>query len=177
MNKFDVVIALEKLRDQRREWYAAHAEFRKGHDTVLKVLLLHAAKNKMSVADIAHVLSISRGDVRKRMKALGLNQRDGIRLMAEHAAKALAENTELLGVDVHQIMTSPLAYLPMGDQMRRELEMKTAPPVTEIGPVVHGINFWDDEVGCGLATFDVLSISFDLDKITCLDCRKALVKA
>lgn len=145
MQKFDVVIALEKVRDQKQQWTDANREFRVGYDKVMNVLLLNAAQAYMSVADIAKAAALSRGQVRARMKALGLSQRSGKRMMADQAATALAENTELLGVEVHQILTSPLAYLPMGDTMRRELEAKTAPAVTDIvyyviGDAVHDLH-------------------------------------
>ena len=76
-------------------------------------LLHEAALAYLSVADISKASGMSRGQVRDRMKAAGLNQRDGKRMMADHAAKALRENAELLGVDIDKFdLTSPLAYLP-----------------------------------------------------------------
>lgn len=132
MNKFDVQIALEKVADARKKWSDAHREFQAGVDKVMTVLLHEAARNYMSPTDVGKSAGLSRVQVVNKMKAVGLHPHDGKRMLSEKAAKALNENAELLGVNVHDIdLMSPLAYLPMGDQLRRELERKTAPSVTE----------------------------------------------
>lgn len=133
MLKFEVQVALEKVREARAEWAAGSREFRDGVDKVMSVLLHEAARNRMSVHDVAHSSGLTNSQVRDKMRAIGLNPRDGKTLLADHAAKALAENAELLGVNVDAMdLLSPLAYMPMGNQLRNELQSAAVRGVVEL---------------------------------------------
>lgn len=55
------------------------------------------------------------------------------------------------------------------------LESIEAEPEPE--PLVHGINFFDDEIGCDQVLEEPFLIAlFDTDKITCPDCRRKLIR-
>lgn len=129
MRVFDVTLRMEKLRDQHRKWLDAMAGYREERDRILDRLILEAVKIRMSVADIARASGLSRKQVRDRMKYLGLHQRDGLRVMSDRAAENLRTNAALLGVDIDNFdLTSPLAYLPAGEHLQREM----LPKVTEL---------------------------------------------
>lgn len=133
MRKFDVQIALEKVGEARAEWSARQREFQAGVDSVLAVLLHEAARAYMSPDEIAKASGLSRSQVRDRMKRLGLSPSNGKRALSDQAAKALRENAALLGVKPHEMdLTSPLAYLPMGEQMKRDLQEQRIVRVTDL---------------------------------------------
>jgi len=202
MKKFDVQIALEGVAEARKKWNTAKRDFDADLNKIMRTLLHEASANYMSPEEVARASGYKVAQVRSMMRLNGLNPRDGKRVLADSAAKALAENAELLGIPVHEMdLMSPLAYLPMGAQMRQELTDKTVARVTELPedhvhtpecainrpctedvgglpPLVHGVNFWDDQIGCG--TMDYLNgsvwVSGNLDNITCGKCRVVLVK-
>lgn len=133
MQKFGVQLALEHVREARVEWAKAHREFQAGVDRVMAVLLHEAARNYMSAADIVLATGMTRAQIRRRMTEVGLDPKQGKRVLADRAAKALNENAELLGIDPSQIdLMSPLAYLPMGDDLRHKLQEQTISQVTEL---------------------------------------------
>lgn len=183
MEKFGVQISLEAVRDARVAWNAARREFDRDVDKIMTRLLHEAARNMMSVHDVATASGLTPKRVRDLLRGLGLNPRDGKRLLADRAAKALHENSALLGIKPHEFdLMSPLAYLPMGGELRKQLLAEQASKVTEVeevsGNPIHGINYWDDTVACeGLGIEDPYLVSDDLDKITCDGCRKILVRA
>lgn len=132
MEKFDVDMGLERLAEARQQWVVGRREFDAGYDRVLAVLLHEAVRVYMSVADIARALNVPRFRVRDLLRGHGLNPRDGKRVLSDQAAKALRENAELLGIKPHEMdLTSALAYLPMGEALRKELQEKTVSQVTE----------------------------------------------
>lgn len=133
MQKFDVQIALEKVADARNKWSAAQREFQRGHERVLARLVHEAARNFMSVGEVAKFSGLSPKRVRTIMRLHGLNPSHGKRLLSDTAAKALSENAELLGIQPHEMdLTSPLAYLPMGNDLRSALQDQTNAGVTDL---------------------------------------------
>ena len=132
MNKFDVTIGLERARDARKQWNEARREFDVGYYKVVNRLIHEGARAFMSAREMAVVLDVPSTKVRALMKQAGLTPTSGKRALSEQAAKALQTNAALMGVKPHEMdLTSPLAYLPMGDTLRRELEAKTTSQVTE----------------------------------------------
>lgn len=133
MQKFDVQIALEKVGEARREWTARQREFQSGVDSVLAVLFHEAARCYMSADEIAKASGLTTKQVRDRMKRLGLHPSAGKRALSDYAAKALAENAELLGVKPQDMdLTSPLVYLPMGNDLRSQLQDQRNAQVTDL---------------------------------------------
>lgn len=123
MHKFEVQLAMEALSDARKEWNLAISRFNSEIDAVMARLLNEAAVNKMSVAQVAAYTGMTQTRVRIQMRKHGLNPRTGRNLLAAQAAATLAENAVLMGVEPHEFdLTSPLAYLPMGAELRKFLE-------------------------------------------------------
>lgn len=133
MKKFDVQIALEGIHEARSKWGAAQAKFNADVEYVMARLLNEAAVNFMSAEEVAKASGLTVKRVRLMMRKHGLDPRKGKRLLAQHAAEALAENAALLGIEPHEMdLMSPLAYLPMGQEMRKFLETKTVSQVHEL---------------------------------------------
>lgn len=133
MQKFDVQIALEGIHEARHKWGVAQREFQKNLDMVMSRLIHEAAANYMSVVEVSRVSGMTTHRVRGIMRQNGLNPHSNKTLLAEQAAKALAVNAELMGVKPHEMdLTSPLAYLPMGSELRQQLTDKTVSQVHEV---------------------------------------------
>lgn len=133
MEKHDVQKSLAQIGLAERQWKQAQRKFNADVALMMKRLLHEAARNRMSVEEVARFSGMSPRRVRTLMRLHGLDPRSGKNLLAETAAKALNENAALLGVKPDEIdLMSPLAYLPMGEQMRRELQEKTVSKVVEL---------------------------------------------
>jgi hypothetical protein len=122
MNKFDVTMALGRVHEARSKWNSAKRDFDEAVDKVMAVLLHEAARALMTQQEVAAASGLPVKRVRDLMRKHGLNPRDGKQMLSRQAAKALNENADLLGIKPQEMdLTSPLAYLPMGDEMRRQL--------------------------------------------------------
>ncbi len=128
MKRSEVETAFENLRDAKGAWAQRHREFNDGVAQIMRLLMHEAAVNYMSHHDVARMSGYSVKRVRDLMRAAGLNPRDGKRLLSQKAAEALANNAALMGIEPGEMdLMSPLAYLPMGSVMKRELaESRTA---------------------------------------------------
>lgn len=132
MNKTEVQISLTQARQAREQWGAARQEFFSGYTKTVRRLLHEAVANYMAPREIAQLLGIGHSQVRKDMRAAGLDPKQGRRVLADSAAAALVGNAELLGIDPSQMdLTSPLAYLPAGEALRREVQDRTISQVHE----------------------------------------------
>lgn len=133
MNKFDVEMQMHKLADQQEAWHHAHRGFRDAYRALRLRLVLEGLRLYMSVEDVAKMLEVSQRDVRDDMRRAHLNPKRSKTMLAKSAADALNGNASLLGIEPGQVdLLSPLAYLPMGDRMRRELQDQTLSEVTDI---------------------------------------------
>lgn len=132
MNKFDVQMALNTIREARAQWLDGYRNFNLDTYYIMRRLLNEAAVNYMSAEDVARESGFTVKAVREFMRQNGLNPKNGKRLLAKTAAKALTENAALLGITPQSMdMMSPLAYLPMGEKLKRELIDKPS-QVTEL---------------------------------------------
>lgn len=132
MQRTTVYDHLTKLRDAREKWGRARTEFYAGYDVALRRLLFEAAANYMSVRDIASTLGVTPKTIRARMRDLGLDARSKT-VLHETASEALANNAELLGIEPSEMdLMSPLAYLPMGIQLKDELTRARVSKVTDL---------------------------------------------
>lgn len=134
MQKYDVQMALERLREARDVWRAAKRVFETNTDKVLNRLILEGAANYMSVEEVARYSGFTPLTIRRLMTRLGMNaeMRKSKRLLAKTAAEALASNADLLGIAPHEMdLMSPLAYLPMGSELRQQITDQTVSKVTE----------------------------------------------
>jgi hypothetical protein len=133
MRKFDVVIALEKVAEMRSTWSASKRTFDESVNQIMTRLLHEAAQSYMSPEEVASACGLKVAQVRSMMRLNGLDPKKGKTLLAKTAAEALANNADLLGISVHDMdLMSPLAYLPMGDQMKRDLTEAGVHTVTEL---------------------------------------------
>lgn len=133
MQRFDVVIALEGIREARVKWHEANMKFHADVETLMSRLLNEAAVNFMSAEEVAKASGITVKRIRQAMRDRGLNPKSGKRLLSKQAAEALANNSALMGIEPHEMdLMSPLAYLPMGEKMKRELQDKTVSQVHEV---------------------------------------------
>ena len=131
MNKYDIEMNLERSATLRETWSKAIAEYRKQYLSIMARLIHEAAAQHMSVKQVAALAGIKPREMRALMKRVGLDPRMNRALLADIAAKALAENAELLGIDPREMdLTSPLAYLPMGEQLRIEIREHGRTPIT-----------------------------------------------
>lgn len=113
------------------------AEFNNQVNLLLARLIREAAINRMSPEDVARAGHMTPKRVRALMRSAGLNPRYGKTLLSKQAAEALAGNAELLGVKPNEIdLMSPLAYLPAGDAVRREVIKARTAVVTELDDYV-----------------------------------------
>lgn len=133
MRKFDVRFALEGVAEARGKWTAAKRQFDTDVNKVMRRLLHEAAANYMSVEEVATASGLGKAQVRSMMRLNGMDPRDGKTLLAKNAAEALAANSALLGIAPHEMdLMSPLAYLPMGSELRQALQDKTVSQVHEL---------------------------------------------
>jgi hypothetical protein len=138
VRKFDVQIALEGIAEAKSTWAQAKAKFDADVEYMMGRLLHEAARNYMSDREVAKHSGSTVKRVRDLMRSCGLNPRDGKTLLSQKAATALSENAALLGVEPHEMdLMSPLAYLPMGSVMKRELQERSVSQVTEF-PETYG---------------------------------------
>lgn len=122
MNRYDVTMLAERLREHQDAWREAARTQRETAEEITKRLLFAGAANRMGINEMASLLGMSTKDVRVRMRRYGLNPSHNRTLLAASAASALAANAEALGLDPTEVdLTSPLAYLPMGEKLLAEL--------------------------------------------------------
>ena len=132
MKKFEVLMALESLAEAAKEWTQARRKFESEFDFVLSRLLNEAAVNKMTVGEVAKHSGSTPSKVRDAMRRMGLDPKKGKGLLAKQASETLAHNAELMGVEPSEFdLTSPLAYLPMGSELKRLLQAAPPEPVSE----------------------------------------------
>lgn len=132
MDKFVVQLNLEHVRDARAVFNEASRKFTEDISAAMTRLIHEAAAQMMSPQDVARHSGFTTAQIKSRMKALDLNPTKGKRLLSQHAAKVLATNAALLGVDVTAMdLMSPLAYLPAGD-VTAFLETQVKPDIEEM---------------------------------------------
>lgn len=122
MDRVDVLSHLSKIRHARKEVERVRREVNCAADTLIPRLLHEAAREMMSLREVADALGVSVKRVRVLMREAGMNPTVGAQLRASHAVKALRENAALLGVDPREIdIMSPLQYLPGGQGLKTEI--------------------------------------------------------
>lgn len=145
MKPFEIQMTLERIRDARRAATEAHSDINAQARRSMRRLLIEAATNRMSVDEVAKYSGYPKARIREMMRNEGLDPKWSKTLLAAAAAEALAENAELLGIDpVDMDLTSPLAYLPAGDQLRRAVE--TTRGVYELSET----RWWIEEIRQGV---------------------------
>jgi hypothetical protein len=131
MKPFGVTLAFEALAEAKAEWDKARTQFDSDVEFVMTRLLHEAAANYMSVEQVAKATGLTPKKVRALMRKVGLDPKAGKRLLSAQAADALRDNAALLGIEPHEMdLTSPLAYLPMGSELRQRILETAQEPKT-----------------------------------------------
>lgn len=164
MQKVDVIRALNAVAKAKRQFAEVQTRFQSDLDTTMRWLLHEAAADYMSVEDVAKQSDFSPARIRSFMRKFGLNPKSGKHLLARTASDALHSNADLLGIDPRQMdLMSPLAYLPMGAQMRQALTDGRIKGVTGLPGEEVSSGLW-----CGACEF--LETSDDIDGERCMAC-------
>lgn len=122
MDRFGLRLALENINEQAEKWKKAYREFGRAFERALVKCMYEAIANGMSIEQFAKESGLTTKAVRRLMRNNGLDPKNGKSFLAHAAAEALQQNAELLGIDPLQMdLTSPLAYLPMGSDLREAL--------------------------------------------------------
>lgn len=133
MDRFGVQLALETMAEASLEWKQAYKKFSEEFDKVMTRLMFEGMANGMSIEQFAEASGMTPKGVRFLMRRKGLDPKRGKRFLSHAAATALAENAELLGIEPNQMdLRSPLAYLPMGSQLRDALDSDAVRGVSEL---------------------------------------------
>jgi DNA-binding transcriptional ArsR family regulator len=133
MLHWEVELALNALRDEQRKWKLAYQDMRREADKILNRLIHEGIANWMSVEQIATAIDMTPKQVRLHMRRHGLEPKNGRSALAHAAAEALRTNADLLGVDpLDMDLTSPLAYLPMGSDLRKKLQSEAVQGVKDV---------------------------------------------
>lgn len=123
MDRFGIQLNLEHVAQAREKWAMAYAKFASEVDYMMSRLLNEAAINRLSVEQVARWSGMKPSRVRRLMRDNNLNPKQSKTLLAQTAAEALQENAALLGIEPWEMdLMSPLAYLPMGSELREQLE-------------------------------------------------------
>lgn len=138
MEMFGVQLALEELRQSKRAWVRAKREFDRNYKDMMVRLIHQAAICYMSIDQVARFSGMTRRDIRRLMRENNLDPKASKTMLSKTAAKAVQENAALLGIKPRQMdLMSPLAYLPMGSEMRERLEQERVPEHLAPSPVTY----------------------------------------
>jgi hypothetical protein len=133
VKRADIIEALVSVRVAKAQWAAAQTKFNSDVEAVMTRLLHEAVAARMSDSQVAYASGFTVKRIRMIMRAIGLNPRDGKNLLSAKAGEALANNAALLGIEPRDMdLMSPLAYLPMGSEMKRALQDKAVSQVRSV---------------------------------------------
>lgn len=139
MKQFEVELAFKALGDELKKWKVAYREAAAEGEKIMTRLIHEAIANRMSAEQIAQYTGLTAAAIRMKMRRMGLHPKTSKTALAHAAAEALRTNAELLGVDPLDIdLSSPLAYLPAGSELRKKMQSET---------VQEGVKELDDEAG------------------------------
>lgn len=139
MDKFGVQLSLESVAEAKGKWAEAVTTFNEEVESVMTRLIHEAAALRMSAEQVSQYSGYTPKRVRAMMRKIGLNPRDGKILLSKKAAEVLHENAELLGIAPNAMdLTSPLAYLPMGSELRQAIIDQSISQVTELDNEPYG---------------------------------------
>lgn len=131
MKRLEVESMLAQVKEARETRTQFVRDITIGINTTMTRLLHEAVALYMSPDQIAAASGHKVSEVRKMLRDIGLDPKMGKTVVSKKAAAALATNASLLMVEPGELLMSPLAYLPMGAKMRRELENAHVSSVTE----------------------------------------------
>lgn len=156
MKRSEVRDLLGRVKAAKKQHAFDEAKFQSDVSAVMRRLLHEAAANLMSVEEVARDSGYTVKRIRQMMRDIGLNPTAGRNLLSKKAAEALATNADLMGIEPSEMdLMSPLAYLPMGEQLRRQLQDSTVSQVTAL-----------DEVGRAEVSGNVRLTEAEMNRLT-----------
>ena len=178
MKKDEVLANLGFVKTAKEQHALDEAKFQSDVWAVMRRLLHEAAANHMSVEMVAKSSGHTVKRIRQMMRDVGLNPASGRNLLSAKAAEALATNADLLGIEPSEMdLMSPLAYLPMGEQLRRRLQDSTVSRVTDVdedyestAEAIHDLHLRDGHLRYPCPTCGKEPVE-DVHLHTCPECR------
>lgn len=149
MNRTEIEGHLTQVREARKTWGLAHTDFFINIDRIMRRLIHEGIANRMSVDQMAILSGVSVKHIRELMRTYDLDPKGGKQMLSRKAAEALANNAELLGIEPREMdLMSPLAYLPAGSELRKQMAAQSVSQVTEVsGNVVFVLVLTDNPEG------------------------------
>jgi hypothetical protein len=136
MKKLEVVAYLMQIKEARETFAKVQTKFASDVDAMMNRLIHEGARNYMSAEEIARAAGMPVKRIRAFMRSNGLAPSDSKTLLSKKAAEALSNNAALLGIEPSEMdLMSPLAYLPMGEKMKRQLQDSA---VSQVFPETYG---------------------------------------
>lgn len=133
MNKPEIIELMNRMRNANARFDALRKAHNADEVAALKRLVLEGAAQYMSAEQMAEETGATVRRIRIVMRVLNLDPRRKPSVLSKHAATVLEENATLLGIEPAEMdFMSPLAYLPMGEEMRKQINAQAAQGVTEI---------------------------------------------
>lgn len=133
MNKRQTIEFMNLARAAKARWTEATSNFNRDFNLTLRRLIVEGVSHRMSVQQIAKETGRTPKQIRTIMHQYGLRSSDNKTVLVHNAATALATNAKLMGIEPRDMdLTSPLAYLPMGDKLKQELTDARVHRVTEL---------------------------------------------
>lgn len=133
MKRLEVLSYLGQIKEAREEFARVQTKFASDVDAMMNRLIHEGARNFMSAEEIGRAAGMPVKRIRAFMRSAGLSPSDSKTLLSKKAAEALANNSALLGIEPSEMdLMSPLAYLPMGSVMKRELQDRSVSQVTDV---------------------------------------------
>lgn len=127
--------AYKRINEARHELDLAKAGTEAEIERVVTRLLHECLAKRMSPEHIAKMAGWPVQEVRTAMRARGIEPKRGKTVLAKQSASALIDNAHLLGIEPEEMdLTSPLAYLPMGKELREFLETNPVKPAPAVRP-------------------------------------------
>lgn len=132
MNRTETEAALEQVGVAHMQWNDAKVDLTIQTNRIMRRLIHEAIANRMSADDVARLSGYTVKRVRDIMRTYDLDPKSGKQLLSRKAAEALANNAELLGIEPSEMdLMSPLAYLPAGSELRKQM---AAEQVSQVDP-------------------------------------------
>lgn len=132
MNKTDVITLLASVKRVR----SAFADMRAHHDaevtTAMRRLVLEGATHYLSAEEMGDAAGYTAKAIRSMLRNEGVDPRLKKTMLSKHAAKTLSDNAALMSVEPGDLLLSPLAYLPAGPGLVREVQDAAVSQVTEV---------------------------------------------
>jgi len=136
VNREQTTETLRSIGEARRAWREANLTVNSDIFTLMQRMLHEAAVNQLSIEDVAAMTGFTIKRIREMMRNIGMDPRASRTLLAKRSATVLAENAVLMGIEPSEMdLMSPLAYLPMGKDMKRAIENKAVSQVHEVDEV------------------------------------------